>query len=80
MARGWESKSVEDQIESAAERLSQKHLASSPEQLEKNRKREVLLLSRARVVHDLEVARNDRYRVMLEHALRDLDAQIAGLA
>ena len=80
MARGWESKSVEDQIASAAERSSPKSPASSPEQLEKNRKREVLLLSRARVLHDLEVARNDRYRVMLEHALRDLDAQIAGLA
>jgi hypothetical protein len=80
MARGWESKSVEDQIASAAERSSHKTPASSPEQLEKNRKREVLLLSRARVLHDLEVARNDRYRVMLEHALRDLDAQIAGLA
>jgi hypothetical protein len=79
MARGWESKSVEAQIESAAETTSRPKPQTSPEEIEKNRKREVLRLSRARVMHDLEVARNERYRAMLERALRDLDSQLGTL-
>jgi len=78
MARGWESKSVEEQIESfkAGRELSQ-HARSSPEQTESARRRAGLLLSRARVVHDLEQCQHPRRREMLRQALADLDTQLA---
>jgi hypothetical protein len=43
------------------------------------RKRETIALSRIRVVRDLEVAQNPRYRVLLQKALCDLDAQLSKL-
>jgi hypothetical protein len=44
------------------------------------RKRETIALSRIRVVRDLEVAQNPRYRMLLQKALCDLDAQLSKLA
>ena len=44
------------------------------------RKRETIALSRIRVVRDLEVAQNPRYRILLQKALCDLDAQLSKLA
>jgi hypothetical protein len=52
----------------------------TPEQLDKERRRDSLLLSRTRVLHDLQVACNARYRQQLEQALAHLDRQIADLA
>lgn len=80
MARGWESKSIESQIESresSGESRSQPKL--TPEQTERLRLRESLLLSRTRVVHDLEEARNPRYQKMLRESLAYLDAKLAEL-
>jgi hypothetical protein len=78
MARGWESKAVEAQIETAEARgPNKKHL--TPEERERARRRESLLLSRARVVQDLEQSSNPRYRKMLTDALAHLDAQLAQL-
>jgi len=81
MARGWESKSVEAQIDAADSRKSAVLINSpTPEQLESLRKRENILLSRTRVVHELDSAQNPRYRVVLEKALADLDAQLSACA
>jgi hypothetical protein len=78
MARGWESKSVEAQIDAAESRKSVLLINSpAPEKLESLRKRESILLSRTRVVHDLDSARNPRYRAVLEKALADLDTQLS---
>jgi hypothetical protein len=80
MARGWESKSVDDQIaDAAANRETQKSKHNSPEQIDILRQRKVLELSRARVTRDLEISQDPRYRTLLSRALVDLDAQLARL-
>jgi hypothetical protein len=51
----------------------------TPEQLDHERRVESLMLSRTRVLHDLQVACNPRYRQQLEQALAHLDHEIAEL-
>ena len=81
MARGWESKSVESQIDMAENRNSTARAkALSAESLDLLRKKESILMSRTRVVRDLETAQNPRYRTVLSKALADLDAQLSTLA
>jgi len=78
MARGWESKSVEAQIELAESRRSSKHaVAVNAREVERIKKRESLLLSRTRVVHDLASANNPRYREILLAALKHLDDKLS---
>ena len=80
MARGWESKSVEAQIESAANRqaaVSEPELA--PEQLLMLRDRENLELSRTRVQRELAASQNPRYQQILRKALADLEAKLTRL-
>jgi hypothetical protein len=81
MARGWESKSVEAQIDAAAapRRTSGPRKSLSPKQLEAIRLKETLLLSRTRVVREIENCQNPRYRAVLKKALADLDAQLTSL-
>jgi len=80
MARGWESKSVESQIDAAEERAALAKLPKlTPEEAERKQQRESLLLTRVRVVHDLEASKNPRYRESLEAALKHLDDKIAAL-
>jgi len=81
MARGWESKEVESQIEAAEARAARaKAPELTPEQAARNRERESLQLSRKRVLHDIESSRNPGYRTMLEAALKHLDEKIAALS
>jgi hypothetical protein len=78
MARGWESKSVEAQIELAESRRPPKRgVAVSALEAERVKKRESLMLSRTRVVHDLETANNPRYREILLEALKHLDGKLS---
>ena len=81
MARGWESKSVEGQIESFenSHATGLKDRVSST-QADLLRQKESLRLARARVVRDLETVQNSRYREILNAALADLDGKLAGLA
>jgi hypothetical protein len=80
MARGWESKAVESQIESAEERHRHGPTARlTPEQIQIERELEILELSRIRTAQDLAAAVNPRYRDLLERTLVHLDARIAGL-
>jgi hypothetical protein len=80
MARGWESKAVEGQIEIAeAEKPENPKGQRSPAELDINRQRDVLLLSRSRVLRQIEGSRNERYTEQLNRALGDLDAQLAKL-
>ncbi|HKV04648.1 MAG TPA: hypothetical protein VJO53_06030 [Candidatus Acidoferrales bacterium] len=80
MARGWESKSVEGQVEDSQTKGRGKDgVPLTPEQNEARRRREVLLLSRARVQGDLQSSRDQRYRDQLSRALADIEAQIAAL-
>jgi hypothetical protein len=80
MARGWESKSVESQIESAESRRAASRRAEiSALEAERTRQRQSLMLSRTRVLHDLENATNPGYRKVLEAALKHLDQKLAEL-
>ena len=79
MARGWESKSVEEQQSQAASMSSRPRPALSPEQLASERRKHGLILSRQRVIQQLEAAHNPNHRKMLENALADLDAQLTQL-
>jgi hypothetical protein len=71
MARGWESKSVEAQIDMAEPRRRKRSVvvrSEAPNALDIIRKRESLLLSRTRVVQELNSAQNPRYRELLGKA------------
>jgi len=78
MARGWESKSVEEQI---AEREESKNTPKvnklTANQREIQQKREQLLLMRTKVLTTLQTARNEIYRRQQEEALKHLDAELA---
>jgi hypothetical protein len=76
MARGWESKSVEQQQEQATSDAGQEHTRLSPEQIAEKQRRRGLELSRQRILQQLELASNPQHRQMLEAALADLDKQL----
>jgi hypothetical protein len=80
MARGWESKSVEAQIDMAEfPRSAERTNTPSPENIEMIRKRETIVLSLTRVVRELSTATNPRYKAVLDKALADLNAQLSTL-
>ena len=63
-----------------ANRTVKPRIALSPETLELIRQKESLLLSRTRVVRELDNAQNPRYKAILTKALADLDAQLSTIA
>ena len=77
MARGWESKSVEEQQAEAALRKQPSGKKLSPPEALRIRQMESLRLSRQRVLQQLQNANDPRLRQMLEQALAELDHQIA---
>jgi len=76
MARGWESKSVEQQQEEMAENRKSLRPAIPPAQQKRNRKREGLRLSRERLIQELQAATNPRHRQTLEQSIAELDKQL----
>jgi hypothetical protein len=78
MARGWESKAIEEQL---GAREAEKEARAKPQltadELAERARIEGLQLSRARIVRELEAARNQRYRALLERTLAHLDAELA---
>jgi hypothetical protein len=79
MARGWESKSVEQQQAEMLERGNPARPQLSPEQRERDRKRQGLLLSRSHLSRQLETAQKPRHRQMLVDAIAELDRQLSSL-
>ena len=80
MARGWESKSVEDQMDNAkADRDAQVKPRLSVEDRERHTRAQSLRLSRARIVGLMDSTRSERYRAQLERTLEELDAQLREL-
>ncbi len=79
MARGWESKSVESQIESAGA-AADRGEALTPEQRALQQRRQGLEMSRRRVLQELAATASQARRAALEPALAFLDAEIAKLA
>lgn len=79
MARGWESKSIEAQIDSANAHRGIRKVWLTREELDAQRKRESLLLHRTRVLHDLEKCSEERYRKTLTDGLAYLEEQLRAL-
>ena len=80
MARGFESKSVQEQWQDAeAARDARRKPKKSAAQIEQDKKRESLDLSRRRVAHELEATTSDRRREQLRAALAHLDAELGKL-
>jgi hypothetical protein len=79
MARGWESKGVESQIEEAQSARRSGVQPLSEDQIARLKEKESLELSRTRVLHDLKTARNPRYQAVLQQALAHLDQKLAEL-
>jgi len=71
MARGFESKSVTDQQESAFEGSAPRGDAGPPAKVRK------LELARADLLNRIEAAGNDRYREMLRRTLAAVDKDLA---
>jgi hypothetical protein len=80
MSRGWESKSVESQMEDAdSRRNAARQTPLTNEQIRIRSERESLELSRRRVLRDLESASHPRRREQLQAALNHLDQKLAAL-
>jgi hypothetical protein len=80
MARGWESKSIEDQIaEADARKEARRKLAANPDQSDQQRRKNALLLERTRIVRQMEKAYMRRHLVVLERGLAHIDAELAKL-
>jgi hypothetical protein len=75
VARGWESKSVEQQQDDARS-ASKPQRRLTAEQKETESRRQGLKLSRSRILEQIQSAGNPRYRAILEQALTEVDAQL----
>jgi hypothetical protein len=79
VARGWESKSVEEQQSQAASAPQHSNPQLSPAELDRKREKARIELSRKHVLGQLNAAQNPRHREMLQAALAELDARLARL-
>ena len=78
MARGWESKSIEAQVQEAQSTREQPRKEKRPAQeAELMRRKEVLTLAITRVRKQLESVSEPRYRDQLFAALTSLEAELA---
>ncbi len=81
MARGWESKDVEAQVESVETKKSpSNNEAKSTAQHLREQTVKDLQLSRVHITNDLASATNPNHRKSLEAALAHLDKKIADLS
>jgi hypothetical protein len=77
MARGWESKSVEAQIEEKSTSSNQSsNKPASHAEIHRKSQRANLQLSRQRILQELESSTNERYSEMLRRSLKELDGQL----
>lgn len=77
MARGWESKSIEAQIEEANSVANTDIRKPPASEIHRRRLLEDLLLQRSRIIHEMAAARNPRYRSMLEAKLTHLENKLS---
>jgi hypothetical protein len=76
MARGWESKAIEDQQQEAERRRD----TDVPRESSATDRRRTLELARAQTARQLALARTATQRTALERAIADLDAQLRGVS
>jgi hypothetical protein len=81
MARGWESKSIEEQQISAAEDKEHDRAkqASTASEIERRKQKEGLLLERARIVRQIQGGHKQRYLELLERALAHVEQELSNL-
>lgn len=81
MARGWESKSVEEQqseFRTASEGPGKK--VRSKEEMARAQRVQALQLARTNVRQQMERSQNERHKEMLRRELRHLDEELERLA
>ena len=80
MAKGWESKGAEA-LAGVFEVRPNAPARNNPEPdvLNHIREKDVMLLSRTRIVTELKSAQNPRYRELLNRTLADLDSKLSTL-
>jgi hypothetical protein len=76
MARGWESKDIESQLASKENMAAPGKARKAQDQLEKDRERANVELSRKHILNDLETATHPNHRKMLEAALAHLNEKL----
>ena len=79
MARGWESKSVEAQIESARAREDRLPQHPTPQEAAAEKTRDSLLLQRTRILREIEACTGERHRKTLTDGLAYLEARLGEL-
>ena len=84
MARGWESKAVEEQQNAAdqnqrAAEDRRRSIPLSPDETRIRTERATLMLARTRALSDLQRACAPAHRAMLEQAIADLDRRLKSL-
>ena len=80
MARGFESKSVQEQWQEAeAAQDARKKQKKSSEQIEHESKRDSLMMSRTRIARELVETKSPQRREQLKAALDFLDGELAKL-
>jgi hypothetical protein len=77
MARGWESKSVEEQQNEFGKTSGEKRGPLSPDEEKRLLHRQSLELNRARVLEQLKRSQNPRYTELLNRELEQLDRELA---
>ena len=81
MARGWESKDVESQMEATGTtKAKADKKEKTAEDIAREQERRGFELSRTRIQNDLQSATNPNHRKSLEAALAHLDKKIAELS
>ncbi len=81
MARGWESKDVEAQVEAAEVTKSNPNAGNkSDAQVRTEQEKKDLQLSRVRILNELQAATHPQHRKSLEAALAHLDGKISEFA
>jgi len=83
MARGWESKAVEQQMEEAAKKAPAKASSDAAEAvqepIEVRIRRENLKLTRRQLMTQLENSRSVSHRQMIHQSLRAIDDELNSL-
>jgi hypothetical protein len=79
MARGWESKAVEAQMEEAKDDSGEEKRQLSDGERKDQLERDNLKLSRAYVAQQIEASTNERYTESLRQALSEIDRKLASL-
>jgi hypothetical protein len=81
MANGWESKSVEDRQTDQQEQIRSQEIVDETERLDRHnaeeaRKVQALKLTRARVCEQLTRTSNERYTLLLNSELQQIDGEL----